>query len=84
MLTLITFLEALILLGGLLCVTYCAMSLTAYCLLWLIGKLSFKPGDNRRQRADRTPYRMSPQTSSDSGKQRLHFLQRETRHASVE
>jgi hypothetical protein len=62
MLTLITFLEALIMLGTILCVTYCSMSLTAYCLLWLIGKLSFKPGDNRRQHADRTPHRMLPET----------------------
>ena len=62
MLTLITVLQALIVLGTIVCVTYCLMRFTAYCVLWLIGKLSFKPGDNRRQHEDRTPHRMLPKT----------------------
>jgi len=45
MLTLITFLQALIVSGTILYVTYCLMRFTAHCVLWLIGKLSFKPGD---------------------------------------
>jgi hypothetical protein len=48
------FLQALIALGTIVCITYCFMHFTAYSLLWLIGELSFKPGDNRRQPADRT------------------------------
>ena len=39
MLTLITVLQVLIVLGTIVCVTYCLMRFTAYCVLWLIGKL---------------------------------------------
>ena len=61
MLTLITFLQALIALGTIVCITYCFMHFTA--LLWLIGELSFKPGDNCRQHADlTTPHRLLQKT----------------------
>jgi hypothetical protein len=35
----------LIVLASIVYVTYCFMRITAYCLLWLIGALSFKQGD---------------------------------------
>ena len=62
MLTLITILQVLIVLGTIVCVTYCLMRFTAYCVLWLIGKLSFKPGDDPHRHADRMPHRMLPKT----------------------
>lgn len=62
MLTLTNFLQDLIVSGTIVYVTYCFMRFTAYCLLWLIGKLPFKPGENRRRHAGRTPRRMLPKT----------------------
>lgn len=55
MLTLTIFLQDLILSGMIVYVTYCFMRFIAYLLLWLIGKISFKPRDNRRHPADRRP-----------------------------
>jgi len=60
--TLITFLEALIVSGTIVCVTYCLMRFTAYSLLWLIEKLSFQPDDGRHRCADRTSHRVLPKT----------------------
>jgi hypothetical protein len=57
-----TFLQALIVSGTIVCVTYCLMRFTAHCVLWLIDKLSFKPRDDLHRHADRTPLRMSPKT----------------------
>jgi hypothetical protein len=34
----------LIVLASIVCVTYCFMRITAYCVLWLIGALAFKQG----------------------------------------
>jgi hypothetical protein len=45
MLTLITFLQDLIVSGAIVYATYSLMHFTAYCVLWSIGKLSFKPDD---------------------------------------
>ncbi len=61
MLTLITLLQALIVSGTIVCVTYGLMRVTAYCVLWLI-ELSFKPSDDPQRHADRTPFRMLPKT----------------------
>jgi hypothetical protein len=38
----------LIVLGTIVCVTYCFMRIAAYCVLWLIGALAFKQGDGGR------------------------------------
>jgi hypothetical protein len=85
MLTLTTFLQDLIVSGTIVYVTYFFMRFTAYCLLWLIGKLSFKPGDNRRHHADRTA--PSPVAENAvlvvTNDVRISSL-RETSHASVE
>jgi hypothetical protein len=35
----------LIVLGTIVCVTYCFMRIAAYSVLWLIGALTFKQGD---------------------------------------
>jgi hypothetical protein len=45
MLTLITFLQNLIVSGAIIYAAYSLMHFTAYCVLWSIGKLSFKPCD---------------------------------------
>jgi hypothetical protein len=55
--TFITILQALIALGAIVCVTYCWMHVIAYCVPWLIEKLSFKPRDDCHQHADKTPLR---------------------------
>jgi hypothetical protein len=57
MLTVITFLQAIMVAGTIVCVTYCLMHVSAYCVLWLIEKLSFKPRDHRHQHWDKTPLR---------------------------
>jgi hypothetical protein len=61
MLTLTPLLQALIVSGTIVCVTYCLMRVTAYCVLLLI-ELSFKPSDAPQRHADRTPLRMLPKT----------------------
>jgi hypothetical protein len=61
MLTLTTLLQALIVSGTIVCVTYGLMRITAYCVLWLI-ELSFKPSDDPQRHAARTPLRMVPKT----------------------
>ena len=61
MLTLTPLLQALIVSGTIVCVTYCLMRVAAYCVLWLI-ELSFKPSDDPQRHADRTPFRMLPKT----------------------
>jgi hypothetical protein len=38
----------LIVLGTIVYVTYCFLRITAYCVLWLIGALSFKQRDGSR------------------------------------
>jgi len=62
MLTLISFLQALIVSGTIVFVTYCLMRFTAYCVLWLIEKRPFKPRDDPHRQADRTSLRMLPRT----------------------
>ena len=66
-----TFLQALIVFGTIVCVTYYLLRFTAYGVLCLIGKLSFKLGDDAYQHADRTALRMLPK---GWGKRRLHFV----------
>jgi hypothetical protein len=56
MLTLITLLQALIVSGTIVCVTYCFMHLTAYGVLCLI-EISFKPSDAPHRDADKAPLR---------------------------
>jgi hypothetical protein len=46
---LIYLLQALIVSGTIVCVTYYLMRVAAYCVLWLV-ELSFKPGDDRQRR----------------------------------
>jgi hypothetical protein len=62
MLKLITFLQTLIVSVTIMCVICCFMRFTAYCVLWLIGKLLLKPADDPHRHADRTPLRMLPKT----------------------
>ena len=64
MLTLITLLQALIVSGTIVGVTYCLMHLTAYCVLCLI-EISFKPGDDPYRKADKAPLRTFSKMSSD-------------------
>jgi hypothetical protein len=64
MLTLVTLLQALIVSGTIVGVTYCLMRLTAYFVLCLI-EISFKPGDAPHQLADKTPLRTLSKASSD-------------------
>jgi hypothetical protein len=45
MVTLITLLQALIVSGTIVCVTYCFMHFTAHCVLWLID-VSFAPAED--------------------------------------
>jgi len=61
MLTLTTLLQALIVSGSVVCVTYGLMRVTAYCVLWLI-ELSFKPSGDSQRHAASTPLRMLPKT----------------------
>jgi len=55
-----TLLQALTVSGTIVLVTYCLMRCAAYCVLWLIDKLSFEPSmavtDTRSQRR----FRMLP------------------------
>jgi hypothetical protein len=83
MLTLIDLLQALLVSGIIVCVTYCFMRFTAHGVLWLI-EISFKPADDLRQHADRTPVRMLPKTWLGWGNRRLISYLGETNHASVE
>jgi hypothetical protein len=83
MLTLIDLLQALLVSGIIVYVTYYFMRFTAHCVLWLI-EISFKPADDLGRQADRTPPRMLPKTSSGWGKRRLISYLGETNHASVE
>jgi hypothetical protein len=80
MLTLTAFLQNLIVSGTIVYVTYCFMRIAAYCVLWLIGILSFKQGD--------APHRYAEQTLSHVGEglgQASAFpILRETNDASVE
>jgi hypothetical protein len=64
MLTLITLLQALIVSGTIVGVTYCLMHLTAYCVLCLI-EISFKPCDDPYRNADKAPLRTFSKMSSD-------------------
>ena len=63
MLTLITLLQALIVSGTIVGVTYCLMHLTAYCVLLLI-EISFKPGDAPHRKADKAPLRTFSKTAT--------------------
>jgi hypothetical protein len=54
MLTLVDFLEALILSTAIVYVTYSLMRFTAWCVYWLIQKLSFQPARGRAMQADRS------------------------------
>jgi hypothetical protein len=55
MLTLVDFLEALIVSGAVVYVTYSLMRLTAYCVCWVIEKLSFKSATRGSMQADTAP-----------------------------
>ena len=63
MLTPTTILEALIVSGTLVCVTYFLMRVTAHCVLWLI-ELSFRPSEDTQRHLNLTPVRMLPKTNS--------------------
>jgi hypothetical protein len=83
MLTLVDVLQALLVSGIIVYVTYCFMRFTAHCVLWLI-EISFKPADDLRRHADRTPVRMLPKMWLGWSKRRLIYYLGETNHASVE
>ena len=83
MLTLIDLLQALLVSGIIVCVTYCFMRFTAHGVLWLI-EITFKPADDLRRHADRRPVRMLPKTSSGWGNRRLIGYLGETNRAAVE
>ena len=57
MMTFVEFLEDLIVSGAVVYVTYSLMRFTAYCVCWMIQKLSFKPSASRAMQADRAPSR---------------------------
>jgi hypothetical protein len=60
MLTLLDFLVALIVSGAIVYLTYSLIRFTAYCMLWLIQKLSFKPTTRRAMQGDGAPSRSFP------------------------
>lgn len=57
-----TFLQTLIVWGTIVYATYCVMRLTAYGLLWLIGRLSFKPVNDLYRHTEPAPLRILPKT----------------------
>jgi hypothetical protein len=77
MLTLTTFIEALIVSGTVIGVTYCLMLVTAYCVLRLID-LSFKPSGTPQRHANPLPLRMLPKTNSAA---QMKFLSQAMRQA---
>lgn len=81
-LTLVNFLQALLVSGIIVCVTYCFMRFTAHCVLWLI-EISFKPADDLRQHADRPPVRMSAKTRSSWGERQPISYLGETSHVEM-
>jgi hypothetical protein len=83
MLTLIDLLEALLMSGIIVYVTYGVMRFAAHCVVWLI-EISFRPAADLRQQPDPTPVRMVPRTRSGWGNLRLASYLGETNHASVE
>jgi hypothetical protein len=60
MLTLVDFLESLIISGAIVYVTYSLMRFTAYSVCWLIQKLSFKPATKSVIQADQAPSHSLP------------------------
>jgi len=85
MLTLITFLQTLAVLAIIVCVTYCLMHLTAYCLLWLIEKLPFEPSDGPHGHKSNIPLPGAEDVSWGLGRTISAFpILREAKHASVE
>jgi hypothetical protein len=80
---LIDLLQALLVSGIIVCITYCFMRFTAHCVLWLI-EISFKPADDLRRHADRTPVRILPKAWLGWSNRRLISCLGETNHASVE
>jgi hypothetical protein len=81
MLTLIDLLQALLVSGIIVHVTYYFMRFTAHGVLWLI-EISFKPTDDLGRHAEQTRIPMSPKTRLGSANRLSHFG--ETNHASVE
>ena len=67
MLTLTSFLQDLIVSGTIVYISYCCMRIAAYCVLWLIGMLSFKQGDG--------PHRFAERTVSQVGKEGVGLAQ---------
>lgn len=85
MLTLITFLQALILSGTILYATYCLMRFTAYCVLWLIGKLLSEPRDAPSPaRKPNAPSHVAEDLVELGQTTSAFRISRETSHASVE
>jgi hypothetical protein len=83
MLTLTSCLQDLIVSGTIVYVTYCFMRITAYCVLWLIGILSFKQGDDRHRYAERTLSHVG-EAGVESGQASAFPILGEVNHASVE
>ncbi len=80
----VTLLQALIVSGTIVFVTYCLMRFAAYCVLWLIDKLSFEPSDDRHRHADPTPICMLPKRYESEAMTVCFSYFGETNHASVE
>jgi hypothetical protein len=83
MLMLTTYLQDLIVSGTIVYVTYCFMRITAYCVLWLIGILSFKQGDDLHGFAERALSHVSEE-GVGSGQASAFPILGEANHASVE
>jgi len=79
---LIYFLQALIVPGTIVCVTYYLMRVTVYCVLWLI-ELSFKPSDGPQRRR---PNALSAVTEDVVGQTTasVFYLKKRTMHLSNE
>jgi hypothetical protein len=69
MLTLVDFLESLIVSGAIVYVTYSLMRFTAYCVCRLIQKLSFKPATRGSMQADAPPSSSLAARTGNQGRQ---------------
>jgi hypothetical protein len=83
MLTLINLLQALLVSGIIVYVTYCFMRFTAHGVLWLI-EITFEPADDLHRHVDRMPVRMLPTTWSGWGNRRPISYLGETNRPAVE
>jgi hypothetical protein len=83
MLMLNDFLQGLLVSATIVYVTYFFMRVTAYCVVWLIGTLSFKQSDHSHRYVERTLSNVG-EGGVRSGQALAFPILREANHASVE